>query len=121
MTKQLDDMWTSKWVLPEHKVALIEDDRKQKCNIKPELDDQEIDIINKAVQDSFGMKRLVLLTLYGEYENRAVEGQIMRVDLQSKQIKLSIDPEKDEFEWIMLDTIIKIELKEAEIWGELKW
>jgi hypothetical protein len=35
MTKQLDDMWSSKWVLPEHREALMEDARSLKRITKP--------------------------------------------------------------------------------------
>jgi hypothetical protein len=52
MTKQLDDMWSSKRVLPEHREALVEDERSLKRITKPELDEQELLLIDQAIYGS---------------------------------------------------------------------
>jgi hypothetical protein len=52
MTKQLDDMCSSKWVLPVLCQTLIKDDRSLKRKTKPELDEQEILLIEKAIHNA---------------------------------------------------------------------
>jgi hypothetical protein len=124
MTKQLDDMWSSKWVLPEHREALAKDERSLKRITKPELDEQELLLIDQAIYGSLRQKRVVTLTLFDEYELETIVGTVQKVVTGIKQVKVLLwDPYaiEDECIWIFMGNILKAELKEVEEWDDVGW
>jgi hypothetical protein len=124
MTKQLDDMWSSKWVLPEHREALVEDERSLKRRTKTELDEQELLLIDQAIYGSLRQKRVVTLTLFDEYEHVTIVGTVQKVVNGIKQVKvLTWDPYaiEDECVWIFMGNILKAELVEVEEWDDVGW
>jgi hypothetical protein len=124
MTKQLDDMWSSKWVLPEHREALIEDDRNLKRITKPELDDQEVLLIDQIIHDAMISNGTITLTVFDKYEMKIVTGTVFKLDMIIKMVKITLEepqPDQDECEWVPLRDILKAELKEAEDWDEFGW
>jgi hypothetical protein len=126
MTKQLDDMWSSRWVLPEHREALINDDRSLKRKTRPELDEQEVLIIDQAIYRSLKQKRVVTLNMFDEWEHKTFVGIVIQVVAGLKQIKLEPwdqQPLKDECIWLSMKDILKAEVKEVETWdeGNMDW
>jgi hypothetical protein len=126
MTKQLDDMWSSKWVLPEHREALIEDERSLKRITKPDLDDQEVAAIDKAIHTALKTNGTIILTVYSKYELKNVTGTVLKLDVMLKMVKITLeDPyaEQDECEWVAMRDILKAEVKEIDEWdeGDIDW
>jgi hypothetical protein len=124
MTKQLDDMWSSKWVLPEHREALIEDARSLNRKTKPDLDEQEIAMIDQAIYGSLRQNRVVALSLFNEYELVMIVGTVIKVVAGIKQVKVLLwDPYAIEGEcvWVFMGKILKAELMEIEEWDDVGW
>jgi hypothetical protein len=126
MTKQLDDMWSSKWVLPEHREALIEDERSLKRITKPDLDEQEIAMIDQAIHSAMKSNGIVILTVFSKYELKTITGVVLKLDTTLKMVKIILeDPfaEQDECEWVAMRDILKAELREVEEWdeGNMDW
>jgi hypothetical protein len=113
MTKKLEDMWSTKFLLPEHKVEIIEQEKELQRLPRPTLDEQEIALVNESIGRSIHTGCWIALTLYGLYRSREVTGTIERVDHQLKQVKF-FHAESDEWEWIPLQDIVKAEVKESE-------
>jgi hypothetical protein len=90
---------SSRMMLPEHVEALREHKRKSNIQPKPILDDQELQEISNAVYSSFIQKTLISLVLYGQYENRTINGIVRRVDPIRQQIRI-------DGEWIQQTDII---------------
>ena len=80
---------SSRMMLPEHREALIDHKRRSNIQPKPILDDQELQEISNAVYSSFIQKSLISLVLYGEYENRTINGIVQRVDPIRQQIRVN--------------------------------
>jgi hypothetical protein len=121
MTKQLDDMWSSKWVLPEHREALIEDERSLKRKIKPELDEQEIAAIDQAIHSAMISNGVIILKVFSKYELKTVIGTVLKFDNTLKMVKITLeDPsaEDDECVWVHIRDVLKAELREVEAWDE---
>jgi hypothetical protein len=126
MTKQLDDMWSSKWVLPEHREALLEDGRSLKRITKPDLDDQEVATIEQAIYGSLKLKRVVTFIVFNEWGHETIVGTVIKVVVGIKQVKVLLwDPNaiEDECVWLFMGKILKAELREVEEWdeGNLNW
>lgn len=126
MTKQLDDMWSSKWVLPEHREALIEDDRSLKRKTKPELDEQEILLIDQSIHNAMQSKGTLILTVFGDYEPKTIIGTVYKFDAIFRMVKISLeDPlaDNDECVWVHMRDVLKAEVREVEDWdeGDMDW
>jgi hypothetical protein len=124
MTKQLDDMWSSKWVLPEHREALMEDNRSLKRITKPELDEQEKAAIDQAIHSAMKTNGTLILTVFSKYELKTISGTVLKFDIMLKMVKIILeDPfaEQDECEWVAIRDILKAEVKEVEAWDEFGW
>jgi hypothetical protein len=124
VTKQLDDMWSSKWVLPEHREALIENDRSLLQKMEPELDEQEVAEINQAIYSAKETDRPIILTVFGKYKLNTIVGTVFKMDHNFKMIKIKFeDPSKenDECVWIHMRDILKAEVKEIEEFDDVGW
>jgi hypothetical protein len=121
MTKQLDDMWSSKWVLPEHREELIEDVRSLKRMTKPDLDEQEVAAIDQAINSATKYNKVIILTVFSKYELKTVIGAVLKLDSILKMVKIiHEDPsvKDDECIWVHMRDVLKAEVKEIEVWDE---
>lgn len=83
----LDDMWSSKWVLPEHREALISDDKGLKKIFKPALDEQEISAIDQAINDAIKRNGTIVLTVFSTYELKTITGTVLKLDIMRHMVK----------------------------------
>jgi hypothetical protein len=113
-------------MLPEHVEQILEQNRGLKKLTKPELDEQEIAIIDHAIYGSMKQNRVVTLTTFNEYKHQTIVGIVQKVVTGIKQAKVLLwEPYaiEDECVWIFMGNILKAELKEVEEWdeGEIDW
>jgi hypothetical protein len=113
-----------KWVLPEHREALYEDDRSLKRKTKPDLDEQEIIFIDQAIFGLLKQNRVVTPTVFNEWGDETIVGTVQKVVTGIKQIKvMHWDPYIIENECVRLfmGNILRAELKEIEEWDDVGW
>ena len=114
-------MWSTKWILPEHREALIEEDRHLNDFAKPTLDEQEIQIVDAVIRGSLHTKGQVKLWVYDTNKYRIVTGTVERIDQQLKRVKIvlfqpfEVDPD---IEWIDIGDINKAEAVESTAWTD---
>lgn len=127
MSKKLEKngMWeSSRMMLPEHREAILADNRTLKKLIKPELDDQQIAIIDQALHSAFKSKRTIILTVFGVYKLKIIIGVVLMLDPMLRMVKIILeDPyaENDECVWLAMRDVLKAEIKEVEAWEEFDW
>lgn len=129
MAKKLEGngMWTSsRMMLPEHVEQILEQNRGLKKLTKPELDEQEIAIIDQDIYGSMKQNRVVTLTIFDEYKHETIVGIVQKVVTGIKQVKVMLwEPFalEDECVWIFMGNILKAELKEVGEWdeGDIDW
>lgn len=86
MSNIVDNRWSSKFILPEHNRALLNFEQTKKCKERPLLDEQQKEYLDYRINEAINTKKLIRITVYGEYEDRAIEGEITLVDLHKGQI-----------------------------------
>lgn len=91
-------------IIPEHKERILRDQKKWKLKQRPVLDEQEWEIISRAIGNSKVNQETITLVLYGEYEDTEVTGIVTKVDQQLRRVRVDQD---DEWQWIALTDIIK--------------
>ncbi|UNK20462.1 YolD-like family protein [Paenibacillus sp. N3/727] len=111
MSKKLEDngLWeSSRMMLPQHKERIVEHNKHLTKREKPILhDDDEWEMVIQNVNLSLNYTNAVVVEVFGEYENRCVEGVITSVSMYAKKMKVESD---QGFEWIDFDELVSVKL-----------
>lgn len=95
----------SRMILPEHREAYLAEMELQKRRGKPVLDEQEIQMIEEAIFESYQECRSVTLTVFSPFDDEKLRGVVTSIDKPSRQIKL-VRGEED-YSFIKIEEIIK--------------
>lgn len=94
-------------IIPQHREAALKQDREEQRKVKPILDEQEIQQIERVIIDSFNRGTLITLTLFHPFDDVEIQGVVTVINTNLREIKLST--EIDEWEWIQIKDIIAAE------------
>lgn len=98
-------LWaSSRMMLPEHKEAINREWYAKKSKPHPELDAQEIELIERVLAGSFRERRKIRLRVWGEYEDEELCGVVTTVQTYLREIKLTTEP--GEWQWVRLTDIL---------------
>lgn len=103
MKKDLD-LFSSKFILPEHKTALQEYRKETMKRSKPLLTEEEQQVIGEALRWSYHTKQPICITLFGEYQDRQLEGIVTRIEPFRKVFKLQYE---DDWTLVRFDDVIR--------------
>lgn len=94
---------SSRMVMPEHREAFIQQAHQINKKERVFLDEQEKEIVNRALAASFQQRLTVNVQLFDEYEDRRVIGIVERVDTQLKRFKV-------DGEWFDLQDVLRADI-----------
>ncbi|GIP08221.1 hypothetical protein J1TS5_03910 [Paenibacillus macerans] len=103
-----DGLWSTKFILQEHREAKVRQELEERRKLRPNLDDQEIEQIERAIAEAFREHRRITIRVWGEYEDIDMSGFITTVQTYLREIKLVI--EKGEWKWIKIEDILSASL-----------
>ena len=89
-------------MLPEHIRAYNVHKRESKARIKPVLDVDEIETIERAISESLGCHIPITLHMFDLYEDIRVIGVVERIDRHTRRVNVN-------GEWFRLDDVIGVE------------
>ncbi|TCZ76065.1 YolD-like family protein [Paenibacillus albiflavus] len=72
---------------------------------KPELDEQEWEIISRAIGESMSQGIEITLQLFDPFDDVEVRGVVTKIDQQLKRIKLEYD---GDYDWFKLEDILSV-------------
>ncbi len=93
---------SSRMMLPEHVVAIVDHNRNKNNKERAELDEQELLLIENTIQQSMLHRQALTFSLYDPYEDLKVIGLVERVDQRAKQIRV-------DGEWFDMRDIVAVE------------
>lgn len=94
----------SRFILPEHRDAHLNEMREQERRGKPVLDEQEMQLIEEAIFESYQERHSVTLTVFNPFDDEEIKGVVAAIDKQSRRVKL-VRGEED-YSWIQIEEII---------------
>jgi hypothetical protein len=97
-------LWESKFILPEHIETLRRVSEEEGRKQRPELDAQEIELIERAIAGAFRERRRITLRIWGEFEDSELSGWVGTVQTYLREIKLTTEP--GEWQWIKIEDIL---------------
>ncbi|WP_019420210.1 YolD-like family protein [Paenibacillus sp. OSY-SE] len=99
-----DGLWYG-FIMPEHKTALVEQQRQRTRQLRPALDEQEWEQIGHLLQRSMEDREPVALELFDPFERCEEIGVVVDIDMIRKRVKLL----RDEVSmWFKVEDIIKV-------------
>ncbi|MGG4214327.1 YolD-like family protein [Paenibacillus sp. FSL L8-0638] len=107
MSKKLEgnDLWeSSRIIIPEHKEAYLRLMKDRQRRGKPELDDQEVQLIEQALIESYNTRQPITLVVFSPFGDEELTGVITSINTARREVKLFRG--EDDFSWIKLEDII---------------
>ncbi|MEC0234097.1 YolD-like family protein [Paenibacillus kribbensis] len=97
---------SSRIILPEHREGYLRLMREEQRRNKPELDEQETRLIERALIDSYNRRTEVMVSIFDPFDDTTMTGVVTSVNTARREIKLSRG--EDDFSWIKLEDIISV-------------
>ncbi|WP_342428572.1 YolD-like family protein [Paenibacillus sp. FSL L8-0158] len=107
MSKKLEGngLWeSSRIIIPEHKEAYLKLMKDRQRRGKPELDDQEVQLIEQALIDSYNSRNTVTVIVFSPFDDTVMTGVVTSINTARREVKLFRG--EDDFSWIKLEDII---------------
>ncbi|QYK62558.1 YolD-like family protein [Paenibacillus sp. S25] len=107
MGKKLEGngLWeSSRIIIPEHKEAYLKLMQDRQRRGKPELDDQEVQLIEQALIESYNSRQPVSVTVFSPFDDMVMTGVVTSINTARREVKLSRG--EDDYSWIKLEDII---------------
>lgn len=95
---------SSRMILPEHREAYLKEKREQERRGKPVLDEQEVQLIEEVIMESYCERRFITLTVFNPFDDEILRGVVTSIDKPSRRIKL-VRGEED-YSFIKIEEII---------------
>ncbi|MNW62130.1 YolD-like protein [compost metagenome] len=80
---------------------------EEKRKVQPALDDQELELIQQALAESYNEHREITIRLWGEYEDKVVTGIVTAVQTYRGEVKVSTY--ENDWEWVRIKDIVAAE------------
>jgi hypothetical protein len=106
MSKKLEKngQWeSSRMMLPEHREALLEQNRSLKKRVRPELDEQAQEEVVRAIGVSMWLNLPMTFVLFDKIADYELTGIAVKVDTLNRMVKIC--GEEDE-SWIKFSDIV---------------
>lgn len=107
MSKKLEEngLWeSSRIIIPEHKEAYLRLMQDRQRRGKPELDDQEVQLIEQALIESYNSRTTVTLLVFSPFDDEELSGVVTSINTARREVKLFRG--EDDFSWVKLEDII---------------
>ena len=109
MGKKLEGngLWeSSRIILPEHKEGYLKLMKDRQRRGKPELDDQEVQLIEQALIESYNTRTTITLLVFSPFDDEVMTGVVTSINTARREVKLFRG--EDDFSWIKLEDIISV-------------
>ncbi|WP_438351581.1 YolD-like family protein [Paenibacillus sp. FA6] len=99
---------SSRMIIPQHREAILRQERESKRRVKPILNEQQWEMIEQALRESLRDHASVTLQLFGPFEYRELRGIVNTINTFHKEIRLYF--RNGEWELIKFEDIIAAEV-----------
>lgn len=89
MSRLGEGLWSTKFVLPEQQAALEQRALEGRKRKRLTLDDQELQLIQQLLFESYLKHQRIKLQIYDEHEDREIEGIVTGIHTYRQEIKLA--------------------------------
>lgn len=87
---------SSRMIMPEHREAMLQQEREQQRRGKPFLDEQAIEEIVRALAESFHEKVQVDLEVFSPFDDEYYSGIVIGINQSEGRVNLLLEDEEKE-------------------------
>ncbi|CAM3369769.1 YolD-like family protein [Paenibacillus taichungensis] len=87
---------TSRMIMPEHREAMLHQEREQQRKGKPVLDEQAIEEIVRALAESYNEKVSVDLVVFNPFYDEPVSGVVVGINQRMNKVNLLLEDDERE-------------------------
>lgn len=99
-------LWeSSRMILPEHKEAILRQLDRLDARERPEIDEQELELMGSRLMQAMHDEEEVSLLIYEEYQDKELTGRVVQFDPNKQRIRLENESSK---EWVNIMDILRI-------------
>lgn len=95
----------SRFILPEHREALLEQQHERKRQQRPVIDEQEWEQIGSQLQQAMLDSATVTLDMYDPFEVCQLTGEVIDIDILNRRVRMLLDGEK---QWKNIEDIMGV-------------
>nr|WP_283945776.1 YolD-like family protein [Paenibacillus amylolyticus] len=95
----------SRIILPEHREEYLAQEALQRRRGKPILDEQEMQLIEEAIFESYQEYKSITLTVFNPFDDEELRGVITAIDKPNRRVK--IERGDEDYSWPRIEEIIK--------------
>lgn len=95
---------SSRMILPEFREAYLNEMKEQERRGKPVIDEQEVQLIEQAILESYHERRSVALTVFSPFDDEVLCGVVELIDKPNRRIKIVRGDE--DYSFLKLEEII---------------
>ncbi|SYX85879.1 YolD-like family protein [Paenibacillus alvei] len=95
----------SRFIIPEHREAMLRHNREQQRRHRPMIDEQEWELIGNQLQGSMQERTTITALLFDPFEQIKVTGVVVDIDMYGRRFKLLQD---EEWQWVKLEDVIEV-------------
>lgn len=99
---------SSRIILPEFREAYLNEMKEQERRGKPVLDEEEVQLIEEAILESYKECRSVTLTVFSPFDDEVLRGVVASIDKPSRRIKFVRGDE--DYSFIKIEEIISADI-----------
>jgi len=99
---------SSRFVIPQHREALLAYHHEQERRRRPQIDDQEWEVIGGKIQQSMNERETITVRVFDPFAYKEEAGVVMDIDTFGQRFKL-LDSE-DDWKWIKFDDVIEVNI-----------
>lgn len=100
-------LWeSSRMILPEHKEAILRQLDRLDVRERPEIDEQELELMGSRLMQAMHDEEEVSLLIYDEYQDKELQARVVQFDPNKQRIRVEYDGIK---QWVSIMDILRIE------------
>lgn len=80
----------SRLILPEHREAILAQEREQKRRGKPFIDEQQMEEIERAIIESYNRRCIVEMVVFNPFYDEDVKGIVVSLNTATYEVKLKL-------------------------------
>lgn len=108
MSERGNKLWHgSRFVLPEHREALLAYDRQEKRQVRPVLDPDQLEELNRILTEALQEEQPIAITAYSPYGNERIRLVPQKIDPISGKLK-GVQPDTQQVSVVLLANILDI-------------
>ncbi|MCY9542612.1 YolD-like family protein [Paenibacillus alvei] len=98
---------SSRFIIPQHREALLVYQHERARRTRPQIDDQEWEVIGGKLQQSMNERETITVRVFDPFAYKEEAGVVVDIDTYQQRFKLL---SKDDWQWIKIEDVMEVSI-----------